>query len=143
MDKAVLRGIEATFAWKITPKVDWSANYTYTHSEQKSGQFSGKPLNEMPKNMFNTTLNWNATEKLSTWARWNYRSRTSDYLSRTSMAIGKPSYGFVDTGLVFKPNKNFVLSGGIYNILDKRVDQKDYGRTLDGRRYNISAQINF
>ncbi|PIT13643.1 ligand-gated channel protein [Snodgrassella alvi] len=143
VDKAVLRGVEATFGWKITPKIDWSANYTYTHSEQKSGQFSGKPLNEMPKNMFNTTLNWNANEKFSSWARWNFRSRTSDYLSRTSMAIGKPSYGFVDTGLVFKPKKDVIISGGIYNIFDKRVDQKDYGRTLDGRRYNISAQVNF
>lgn len=59
------------------------------------------------------------------------------------MAIGKPSYGFVDTGLVFKPKKDLILSGGIYNIFDKRVDQKDYGRTLDGRRYSISAQVNF
>lgn len=143
VDKALLRGIEATFGWKVTPKVDWSANYTFTQSEQKSGQFSGKPLNEMPKHMFNTTLNWNANTKFSSWARWNFRSRTSDYLSRTSMAIGKPSYGFVDTGLVYKPRKDLILSGGIYNIFDKRVDQQDYGRTLDGRRYNISAQVNF
>ena len=143
VDKAVLQGIEATFGWKITPKIEWTANYTYTHSKQKSGQFSGRPLNEMPKNMFNTTVNWQASEKFSTWARWNFRSQTSDYLARTSMAIGKPSYGFVDTGLVFKPKKDLLISGGIYNIFDKRVDQKDYGRTLDGRRYNISAQINF
>lgn len=55
VDKANMRGVESSFGWKITRDVNWTANYTYTESEQKSGQFSGKPLNKMPKHMFNTT----------------------------------------------------------------------------------------
>ncbi|MGE9665537.1 TonB-dependent receptor domain-containing protein, partial [Escherichia coli] len=51
VDKANMRGVESTFGWKITSDINWTANYTYTESEQKSGQFSGQPLNKMPKHM--------------------------------------------------------------------------------------------
>lgn len=143
VDKATLRGIEGTLDWKILPDLTLAANYTFTQSKQKSGQFKGKPLNQMPKHMFNTTLNWDANNQWSTWTRLNFRSRTSDYLSRTSMAIGTPSYAFVDWGLVYKPEKDLTLTGGVYNIFNKQVNQEDYGRTLDGRRFNIGMLYHF
>jgi len=58
VDKASMRGAEATFGWKVLPNVNLSANYTFTDTEQKSGVNKGKPLNEMPKHMFNTTADW-------------------------------------------------------------------------------------
>ncbi|MBE3007579.1 glycoside hydrolase family 3 N-terminal domain-containing protein, partial [Enterobacter hormaechei] len=42
----------------------------------KSGQFSGKPLNKMPKHMFNTTLDWQATPDVGFWSRLNLRGKT-------------------------------------------------------------------
>jgi outer membrane receptor for ferrienterochelin and colicins len=57
-----MRGVESTFGWNITRDLNLTANYTFTESEQKSGQFSGKPLNKMPKHMINTTLDWQATQ---------------------------------------------------------------------------------
>ncbi len=86
VDKANMRGVESSFGWKITRDVNWTANYTYTESEQKSGQFSGKPLNKMPKHMFNTTTDWQATPDVGFWSRLNLRGKTSEYLSRTSMS---------------------------------------------------------
>ena len=143
VDKAQMRGVEAPFDWKITPTLDLAANYTYTDTEQKSGAFKGQPLNQMPKHMFNTTLNWQAHEKLSTWGRLNYRSRTSDYLSRTAMADSTPSYTFVDMGVVYKPKTEVNLTAGVYNVFDKQVDNADYGTTLDGRRFNVGFQYTF
>ena len=143
VDEAQMRGVEATFDWKITPTLDLAANYTYTDTEQKSGAFKGKPLNQMPKHMFNTTLNWQAHEKLSTWGRLNYRSRTSEYLSRTSMADSTPAYTFVDMGVVYKPKAEVNLTAGVYNVFDKKVDNADYGTTLDGRRFNVGFQYTF
>lgn len=143
VDKATLRGIETTFDWQIQSDLTLAANYTFTQSKQKSGKFKDKPLNQMPKHMLNTTLNWDATEKWSTWTRLNLRSKTSDYLSRTAMAIGTPSYAFVDWGMVYKPEKKLTLTGGVYNIFDKQVNQQDYGRTLDGRRFNVGLLLNF
>ncbi len=143
VDKATMRGVEATFDWLITEDLKLNASYTFTHSEQKSGKFKGKPLNKMPKHMANLGLDWNYNEQLNYWGKMNFRSKTSDYVSRTSMADGTPAYTFVDAGISYKPNKNVQVVGGVYNIFDKRVNYDHYGTTLDGRRYNIGLTYKF
>ncbi|MCV2511061.1 ligand-gated channel protein [Leclercia pneumoniae] len=143
VDKANMRGVESTFGWKITRDVNWTANYTYTESEQKSGQFSGKPLNKMPKHMFNTTLDWQATEDVGLWSRLNFRGKTSEYLSRTSMSQGTPSYTQIDVGLRYNANKNLLVSAGVYNVLDKQIDYDTYDTVLDGRRYTVGMTYSF
>lgn len=143
VDKANMRGVEATFGWQINKDWKWNTNYTYTASEQKSGEFEGKALNQMPKHMVNTVLDWRATQDLSLWSRVNFRSKTSEYLSRTSMAKSTPSYTFVDAGLSYQAAKNLQLTGGVYNILDKTVDYDHYRTTLDGRRYTVGMTYNF
>ncbi|HEI8866378.1 ligand-gated channel protein [Serratia sp. AKBS12] len=143
VDKANMRGVEATFGWQIGKDWQWNTNYTYTSSEQKSGQFKGKPLNQMPKHMINSTLDWQATHDVSLWSRVNFRSKTSQYLSRTSIAQSTPSYTFVDMGLSYKANKNLLVTGGVYNVLDKNVNYDDYNTTLDGRRYTVGMTYSF
>ena len=143
VDKAEMRGAESTFGWKITPDVNWTANYTYTRSEQKSGQFSGKPLNKMPKHMFNTTVDWQATQDFGVWSRLNFRGKTSSYLSRTSMSEGTPSYSEVDLGVRYNAVKNLQLTAGVYNALDKSIDYDTYDTTLDGRRYTLGMTYSF
>lgn len=143
VDKANMRGIELTTGWQITEDWKLSTNYTFTESEQKSGEFQGKALNQMPKHMINGVLDWQATEDLGLWSRVNFRSETSEYLSRTSMAVSTPSYTFVDAGVSYQALKNLQLSGGVYNILDKTVDYEHYNTTLDGRRYTVGMTYNF
>ncbi|MGL5384487.1 MAG: ligand-gated channel protein [Serratia sp. (in: enterobacteria)] len=143
VDKANMRGIEVTTGWQITDDWKLSTNYTFTESEQKSGEFQGKALNQMPKHMINSVLDWQATEDLGLWSRVNFRSETSEYLSRTSMAVSTPSYTFVDAGVSYRALKNLQLSGGVYNILDKTVDYEHYNTTLDGRRYTVGMTYNF
>lgn len=137
VDKANMRGVESTFGWNITRDLNLTANYTFTESEQKSGQFSGKPLNKMPKHMVNTTLDWQATEDVGMWSRLNFRGKTSEYLSRTSMSQGTPSYTQVDIGLRYNATKNLLATAGIYNLLDKQIDYETYDTILDGRRYTV------
>lgn len=143
VDKANMRGAEATFGWKVLTNVNLSANYTFTDTEQKSGINKGKPLNEMPKHMFNTTADWEINDQFSSWGRVNYRSKTSDYLSRTAMAKGKPAYTMVDVGLNYKPTQNIAVAAGIYNLLDKEIDTATYNYVLDGRRYNLGVTYSF
>lgn len=143
VDKANMRGAEATFGWKILPNVNVSANYTFTDTEQKSGENKGKPLNEMPKHMFNTTADWEINDQFSSWGRVNYRSKTSDYLSRTAMAKGKPAYTMVDVGVNYKPTQNIAVAAGIYNLFDKEIDTATYNYVLDGRRYNLGVTYSF
>lgn len=143
VDKANMRGVESTFGWKITSDINWTTNYTYTQSEQKSGQFAGKPLNEMPKHMVNSTLDWQATEEVGVWGRLNFRSKTSEYLSRTSMSSGVPSYTMLDAGVRYDATKDLMLTAGIYNMLDKCIDYTTYDTILDGRRYTVGLTYNF
>ncbi|WP_394060566.1 ligand-gated channel protein [Alcaligenes sp. WGS1538] len=143
VDKAVMRGVEASTTWSITDDLRLAANYTYTYSKQKSGEFAGRPLNKMPKHMFNATLDWDVNEQLGLWSRVNYRGRTSDYLSRTSMSDGTPSFTFVDAGLSYKINKNTRVGFGIYNILDKRVTDETFDAVYDGRRYWAQLTVGF
>src|SRR5699024_4441233 len=82
IDRAVIRGVEDTSTWDIRDGLRVSANYTYTYSKQKSGDFAGRPLNKMPKHMVNATLDWDANERLGLWTRVNFRGKTSDYQSR-------------------------------------------------------------
>ncbi len=143
VDKANMRGIEATFGWLISPDLKLNANYTYTDTEQKSGEFKGQPLNEMPEHMFNTTLDWQVNDLVGMWSRLNFRSKTSEYLSRTSMAEGKPAYGLVDVGMNYKPMDKIQVAAGIYNLFDKDVDVATYNYVLDGRRYNLGIIYKF
>ena len=103
----------------------------------------GQPLNQMPKHMFNTTADWQATSKLGVWSRVNFRSRTSDYLSRTSMAASTPAFTFVDLGVNYAYSKDVKLSAGVYNLLDKQVDYTGYGVVYDGRRYWLGMTVGF
>ncbi len=143
VDEANMRGVEATATWSISNDLRVASNYTFTRSEQKSGKFSGQPLNKMPKHMFNSTLDWQATGKLGVWSRVNYRSRTSDFLSRTSMAAATPSFTFVDLGVNYAYSKDVKLSAGIYNLFDKQVDYTGYGAVYDGRRYWLGMTVGF
>ncbi|WP_323011660.1 ligand-gated channel protein [Castellaniella sp.] len=143
VDRATMRGLEATMTWAMTDSLRLATNYTYTYSKQKTGAFSGQPLNKMPKHMINATLDWDATDKLGLWSRANFRSRTSEYLSRTSMAEGTPSYTFVDAGFNYQINKKTSVGVGVYNLLDKQIGYDDYDTVLDGRRYWAQLTVGF
>ncbi|WP_051303708.1 ligand-gated channel protein [Comamonas composti] len=143
VDKANMRGIEATATWDLNPDLRLAANYTFTRTEQKSGDLKGKPLNKTPKHMFNTTLDWKTSQQLNVWSRLNFRSKTSEYLSRTSMSQGTPAFTFVDLGLNYAIRKDVKLGAGIYNVFDKKVDYTGYGAVYDGRRYVLNVTASF
>ena len=143
VDKANMRGVEGMMDWTINEDWSVSSSYTFTQSEQKSGPLAGHALNQMPRHMFNGSVDWQTTEDLSLWSRVNFRGETSEYLSRVKMAEGTPSYTFFDMGLVYKANKHLDLTAGVSNLFDKTVDYSSYGTVLDGRRYNLGVTYNF
>jgi len=143
IDKAVIQGLEFTLDYAITDDLSWTSSYTFTDSEQKSGEFKGEPLNKQPRHMFNTNLDWQMADKLNLWSQYNYRSRTSDYLSRTSMSEGTPGYGFVDIGAVYGLSRNVDLTAGLYNVANKEVANDDYEVVLDGRRLVVGVTVDF
>lgn len=143
VDEAELKGLEATFTTKLTDDVGLNANYTYTNTKIKSGQFKGQSLNEMPKHMANLTLDYDIRDDLNLWSRWHYRDKTSAYLSRTSMAKGNPGYKFFDIGANYKLTDYLKAKMGIYNLLDDKAEDINGEQQLDGRRYGISLVASF
>ncbi|BBI52675.1 hypothetical protein HORIV_50960 [Vreelandella olivaria] len=75
--------MELSTGYQFAP--DWriNANYTYTDSEQKSGDNKGEPLTDTPEHAINATLRWQTTAKLYTWLSAEYRSER--YRNRESV----------------------------------------------------------
>lgn len=140
---AEMRGAEFTLDYAVLDNLTASTSYTYTKSEQKSGEFKGQPLNKMPKHMLNIGLDYDISDAWNTWADYNYRSKTSDYLSRTAMDNGTPSYGTFDAGVAFQASKNLSVTTGIYNIANKEITNSEYDVVLDGRRYTVGLNFKF
>ena len=138
-----MRGVEATLDYRFSSAVKLSSSYTFTDSEQKSGDFAGQPLNKQPKHMFNALVDWQVNQQLGLWAQANYRGKTSDFLSRTSMSDGTPGYSLFDIGVVYRINDKTRVKAGIYNVANKKITNDAYGVVLDGRRATVGLTMDF
>ncbi|QXW25312.1 TonB-dependent receptor [Acinetobacter sp. ANC 4177] len=141
--EAEMKGIEFALDYDVLYNLRLSTSYTYTDSEQKSGEFKGQPLNKMPKHMLNAGVDYDVSDRWNTWMDYNYRGKTSDYLSRTSMSSGTPAYGTIDAGAVYKASEKLSLTAGVYNLANKEVTNSEYDIVLDGRRYTVGMNIRF
>lgn len=145
VDDAVTRGIEASFSAPLTSTISVNSSYTYTYSKQKTGEYAGKPLNQLPKHMFNLGADWQATEAINAWARLHFRGKESDATNMPSSGgdFIAPSYTVVDLGGSYQFNKNVTMHAGIYNLLDKDITYDDYQFVEDGRRLWLAMDIRF
>jgi len=141
LDKANLRGIEATASWQASDALRFSSNYTFSDSEQKSGSNKGKPLNDTPRHMINASVDYAVTEPLSLWGHANMRGK-SEQAGRSGMTV-TPSFTLVDLGANYQLSKNWKLGAAVYNLFDRDINKDDYNRTYDGRRYWLSISADF
>lgn len=139
---AEIYGVELNGDWQVTSSLRANANYTWTHSEQQSGEYKGYALSDFPESMANVSLTWHALNDLELWTKASWRSTSPD--------IGKSSeteaYALVDLGARYHLNKNVTLMTGIYNLFDANpIYRTSYNQSsmLEGRRYNFGARIEF
>jgi len=146
VDKAVTRGVEASLGTLLTQALRLTSSYTFTHSEQKSGEFAGKPLNQLPRHLLNVGLDWNPTGQINGWTKLSYRGKESDSPGGASSgSFNQKSYALLDLGGSYKVNKTVTLYAGIYNLMDKEVlyDGVNYDSVQDGRRYWLGMNVKF
>jgi outer membrane receptor for ferrienterochelin and colicins len=157
VDKARIQGIELFSRWQFATNWSVSGNYTYTDSKQLSGESIGDPINDTPKHMVNATLRWKANDKLSTWARGEYRS--AGYRSGTQSGVDArdlvgdwKGYSLFHLGSSYKATNNVVLSATIFNVFDKQFNEAQvvggttyatYRNNQEPRRLWISANYTF
>nr|WP_262983949.1 TonB-dependent receptor [Halomonas elongata] len=143
VDEAVVNGVELTLNTPITDRLDINATYTFTDSEQQSGDNEGLPLNDQPRHRASLGLDWQATPQTLLWSKARYKGDTERIGGRRGLSDSYPGYTLMDAGIRHQLNDRISLYGGIYNLLDKRIDQDDYDRVLDGRRFNAGINVRF
>ncbi len=128
--KAETRGVELASSWDFAPDWRLSGSYTYTRSEQKSGENRGEPLTNTPDHVLQARLNWSATPKLDLWLSGEYRGERTRYLAKEENlsaeeaaiydAVGDLSaYTLFHLGGSYQATDKVRLTATIYNLLDK------------------------
>ncbi|MFS8152532.1 ligand-gated channel protein [Vreelandella titanicae] len=144
VDEAVTQGAEVSIAAPLNDALALTASYTFTDSEQKSGEYAGEPLTQLPRHQVSATLNWQASAKLSQWTKVTYRGEESQPTTGPSQSsIVAPSYTFVDAGVGYQLNESTQLNAGIYNLFDETIDYDEYGYVEDGRRVWLGLNVAF
>lgn len=141
VDKATLHGVEFTGKIPLPANLTLSSSYTWSRSEQKTGAYQGQALNRIPEHAASSTLDWQADDQLTLWARVSYNSRETT--ASTQKPVEYPGFSQWDLGGAFKANKNSTLYAGVLNVTDKELRESSVGRTLDGRRYWVALNIDF
>lgn len=139
IDKAELKGVEFSLDYDILHNLTVRTSYTYTDSEQKSGQYKGKPLNDISKNMVNVGLDWDVSDAWNAWTTYNYRGKKSG----ANNSEGAPGYGTFDAGVVFRAKEDLSFQAGVYNAANKKITNATYGQLLDGRRFTVGMSVRF
>lgn len=152
IDKAVTQGFELAGRWQFAPAWSISANYTFTDSEQKSGDNKGEPLTNTPKHLANASLNWTTTDKLNLWLKTEYRGERARFLSKYSElnatekniynTLGKntKAYTLFHLGGSYQATDNLAFNATIYNLLDKDFTKGKSYKDGDG---NIQYGTNY
>ena len=155
IDDATIQGVELTATWDATDSLSLRGSYTYTDSEQKTGDFAGFPLARTPEHMANLradyVLPWEGWE---TWASLNYHGEELAGGARIGtngspvLINGAPGrkyddYTTVDVGFSYSVDDRATFRGAVYNLFDKEVDATDYNTTMEGRRFWVGLTTNF
>lgn len=131
VDKALTYGTEFGTRYAFTPAVQLSVNYTYTDSEQKSGNNKGAALTNTAKHLVNTTLHWQTTDKINLWLRGEHRGKRARFLSRyenlndndralyDQLGSKLKAFELFHLGGTYQAANNVRISAAVYNLLDK------------------------
>lgn len=144
IDEAVTHGVELSASHKLTRHFKMSGNYTYTDSEQKSGEYAGSPLNQLPKHLLQVSMDYAWNKTTNTWLRIHYRGEESQPVTGPSQdSLIAPSYTLTDVGVNYAVTPTLRLSAGLYNLFNEQILVPEYGYVEDGRRLWLSAALSF
>ncbi|SMG09039.1 TonB-dependent receptor domain-containing protein [Paracoccus sp. J56] len=155
VDEAEISGVELAGDWNITPDLSARASYTYTKSEQKTGDFAGFPLARTPEHMASLRFDWvTPVEGLDTWLSANYHG--SEIAS--GLRIGSNGreveingqkgrkyspYTTVDIGANYQLTETAALNAAVYNVFNEEVRESDFNTVLEGRRLWLGLTASF
>jgi len=138
---AVIAGYEGNLLIPLARNLNWSNNFTYM---QRNKDKRGQPLSIVPKYTINSTLDWQATDRLSfvvTGAFYGRQQPRTSQASTGAAAEGealkpRPAYALwgISTGYSFTQNLKARI--GVSNLFDKRLFRKGSGSSAGAATYN-------
>lgn len=144
VDEAITRGVEVTMGMALTERLNLDASYTYTDSEQKTGEYQGEPLTQLPRHLASISLDWEPTNRFGSWLRVIHRGEESQpNTGPSSSSIVAPSSTITDFGMSYKVNNNATVKAGLYNLFDEEIEYDEYGYVDDGRRLWVALNLGF
>ncbi|WP_374577896.1 TonB-dependent receptor domain-containing protein [Phenylobacterium sp.] len=155
LSDAQIQGFEFSTRARVADRLSLKAGYTFTDSEQKSGDYKGYALSRTPKHMANLRGDFQATDALELWAAANYHGEEINAGLRVGangrpvlegtrqVARRYPSYTTVDLGGTWRVVDKVAVKFGVYNIGDQVLDVADYDFQGDGRRYWLGVNVDF
>lgn len=162
IDKVQIYGLELGLNMPLTDSLRLSSNYTYTKSKRKGGgevafngrSLDGEPLETTPEHVLNTRLDWQASDRLSAYLRWNLTGKSyyAAYRNGAMDVRTRPGGSTFDVGGSYQVSKNLALRLAVLNVTDHKtpLDLRTRYEGLDGnwmvdqgRRVWLGASINF
>lgn len=156
--KARIRGLEMTGQWDVRDDLMIRANYTYTDSKQRTGDYSGLPLSRSPKHMASLRAEYvTPVEGLDTWGQVNYHGKEINSGARIGTngkvyrrnAAGDPiayeydAYTTVDIGANYRINDNATVNAAIYNLFNEELYPADVNTVVEGRAFWLGVTTSF
>ncbi|MFK8330381.1 FepA family TonB-dependent siderophore receptor [Pseudomonas sp. BJa5] len=147
--KAVVQGVEGNLFIALAPSLDWNTNFTYMiESEDKQ---TGEPLSIIPEYTVNTTLDWNATDKLSFQLNGTYygKQEAPSYNARANEALDPKvqkdvdPYGLVGISSGYEFSKHLSVRVGVNNLFDKRLYREGNSDEAGALTYNEAGRAYF
>ncbi|MDR2216417.1 MAG: TonB-dependent receptor, partial [Nevskiaceae bacterium] len=140
------RGVELQAAWQLTDTFDLTANYTYTHAEDRSPESTdfGLPLLRRPRGMANATATWRAPFGLTSSLALRYVSASDDmdFDQFPAARVHLAAYTLVDLRLAWSVTDAVKLAARIENLFDENYQTVlNYGAT--GRAGYVSVRYDF
>lgn len=143
VDEAMTRGMEVAARWTFAPRWSVSTTYTWTDSEQKSGDDKGARLTNTPKHLLYATLNWQAHDRLDLWLRGEHRSKRDRFtnlygnLTPANQALldqvgDLKAYEVFHLGGSYRASENLTINLAIYNLFDKNFFDGSFYTTNTG-----------
>ena len=155
--EARIRGTELTADWRASDRLKLRATYTQTDSEQLNGDYAGFPLARTPEHMASLRLDHETRlEGLDLWGEATFHGsevnaglRVGSNGDPVSDADGKVvarrygSYTTLDVGTSYDVTDSVTLNAAIYNVLDRSIEEAEFGTTREGRSFWIGTTARF
>lgn len=155
---ATIQGIELTASADLSDTLTLRGSYTFTDSQQDSGDFAGLPLSRTPRNTASLRLDWvTPVSGLDSWAVLSYHGSEVNSGARIGsngtpyaydstgavIAYEYDPYTTLDIGVAYELNDVTTLNAAVYNLADTAVTDSENNTYQAGRTVWLGVTAQF